>query len=421
MTAPPRTGARIVEATSPVLVLTTALHTVLVTACVSTWVTFLVGLVVGIVSEETGVLEGFDPLFRDAAGVLLITGFVLAVLTPAAAIVRRFALLPAVERLHGSDSEAVPPLEARTLLAKSPADGVRLAGTVLVWLGLGLVALFLLAIAVGGLWDNAAAWVLTACAGALFIVGVLLSWLGTALLRAFDPRMQALEKLWRRLVPTAVAREKIQRSRLPEAQLPRILQASSSPAMRVGGMVLAGVMGVGGIVLFASVYLRQPCRTCDERYWDEPVERGIDGLSLFGGTMLIIGAVALALVWAGFVVSRIRVERALLRWLDAAGPSRIDDERARALLTLPTALGAVAVTLAFLGTSTLIAAFALLAGDAAGAVPTGMLVSALALIVAAVLIELIGQRRQVRLRERLRDTTWPGDVLAEAEKEGART
>ncbi len=201
----------------------------------------------------------------------------------------------------------------------------------------------------------------------------------------------------------------------------RLTARAQRPLTIVGGVLL----GAGPVVGFVAVFLRQPGRNADTRYYDEKGEAAIDVLVTSGAVLALAGSAALLLALVATTVVR-ALERRALRGhalADDAGSWRPDDAFLRQALDGPPLLWAGGVLLLGLATVVVPALLALLqvTGDPAHplAVYRGTIeataVGSVALALLGAVAVTIGMPRGVRFRQLLRETWHPGDDPAPAD------
>ena len=181
---------------------------------------------------------------------------------------------------------------------------------------------------------------------------------------------------------------------------------------RAGKWIGLGAVPIGGIgiaLFFIGVWLRKPCRRCEMRYFDPPIESFIDVVIVIGGPLiwlsLALGILGLAAEW----ISRV-IETLTLRRLAAAGaPSPTAAQLVPHLVGQgPAELLGIALVA---GSLPLIAPFAVaraINGDPAFGTVVGILV-AVGLLGVGVITWSVGVDDGVR--NRLREAWSPGDPV----------
>ena len=134
-------------------------------------------------------------------------------------------------------------------------------------------------------------------------------------------RMRPLQDAWAASAATLDASDAGRRASAPEGALPGVRRESRMRTIVARGSIVLFV--VAFVVFMFSVWMRKPCRRCDERYWTDPVEQLIDVLSLWSGvTLLVIAAGALVAV-ALHVVGLVVREGELLAWARTGGVRQV--------------------------------------------------------------------------------------------------
>lgn len=409
-------GSRIVELGSPGLTAVRALEAAGVGAAIGTGFTFLGVLVLGIVGEEA--LSAYywaldlDPLFRASMGALLVVALVLGAVVPWLFLVDRFLVLRIAERQAADAGDlAVPAGHLRASLSVIPGQRLASGGLILL-LSAGLLAAIALGMIVFD--DEMRAepfvWIVLVAFAVLTAAGAAMKGFASVMTARISPRVQAVRQRWSRLLGEAERADAEHREAAPLGVLPRIVTVPSAHALRRSAAVVGMVTFVAIGVFMLSVFLRQQCRGCDPITWVEPVEDGIDVLSLLGGGALTLCAVAGAVMWlSGLVLRRIR-EQAIRTWVADGAARRVEEEELKPFLLDMRAAERFARALAAVGGA------ALILGTGAdwsgwGDVDSGpvLLAGALA-IAAAVVISILDSPRARRERQALRDATFPGDV-----------
>jgi len=410
-----RPDARFVEVSSRAWSFWRAALDTCIGLIVGTLYTFVAIVVVGIVGEEA--LSSLywqvdlDPLFRASMGVFLLAAAVLAIVVPLIVVAERFAALRAVEAAARENPDAVPPRPLRLVLQAAPGALLQTTGTVLFWCLTGIGGIFALGVLfTEDLREDAVSWV------ALLVIAVLAS--GAAAIRRLGrrsvehdtSRMSEQWSRWKRLVPLAEKSDADRRDAAMRAVVPGWLTTPSARSLgRVAKILLTATL-VSLAAFMLSVFMRQQCRTCDPVYWDEPIENGIDVLSLTSGVAIAACAALGILAWVGGVVLQFARERALAEWVSDGAARRIDVSLVapllsgnRSLVRLQMGLSAVGMGALLVGTG------ALWAGWTAMDAQVVLLIAAV-LIVAGFVIGWADAPRSRRERQRARDALFPGDV-----------
>lgn len=293
---------------------------------VGTLYAFLGILVAGIVGEEA--LSALyweldlDPIFRATMGVFLVAAAVLGFGTPLVFVAERIAALRAVERLPEG---AVPPRPLRLRLSTSPYALMQTTGTVLFWCAVGIAAFF----ALGGIFtedlrEDPVTWIALGICLLFVVIGWAVRSVGRAGLARTLPRMQALWSAWKKGVSEADSADARRRAAAAEVDLPRWLVTPSARFVNRVARVLSVATVVALAAFMLSVYLRQQCRYCEPVRWNEPVENGIDVLSLSSGVAILACAVLGLTAWVGGLLLQGVREVALARWIRDGQARRID-------------------------------------------------------------------------------------------------
>lgn len=393
------------------LAITRSLIEVVIGFLVGTGGMFAVLLVGGIVGEEAlfDLYAGADLDFvgRGGAGALLLFVAGGAVLLPVLGAIERAQLLAVVERHAVEHADAVPPAGVRERVKLSPARGLAR-----LMLGLGIVALVVgavIAIVLTEGADDPEPWV------TLGVCAVLaLGWLGLrpvwrALDSSWSSRADLLREQWTRRVPLAVAADERRRRDAISDPGPRLLDRRSTRGLGRATGAAGALLFVSLAAWFVSVWLRQPCRTCDERFFDDPMDQVISVWSLVGGVAILISAVFLAIVALAWLVVIALRERAAARWVADGRLRRAPVSMVAWLLVSDRAAVLAARTLAAIGAALLMVALSAIWFTVPW-VNVGLFAGiAAALLVVASVMGAADARRAARARNALRATCAPGD------------
>ncbi len=424
----PTSALRLVEpAPSGPQVLADGMLTVARTVMTSAGLGFLVLLGAWLTLEE-----GFPDVWRDQhldpvsrasiayVSAVLAIGGVLYALSSAAS---RTLLGRRLDRLAGTAPEQVPvrSVRARALgddvTPTAPLVGLCVALLVVVGLAVLMVApvmIFASGMVTTGLVVLAGAAVLAA------LVGFTLSALKGRGRRAWARVSDRPRQAWNdRVVRAAVRTEEQLRpsaERTIELGRPhRLTSRSQKPLSVIGGVLL----GAAPVVGFVAVFLRQPGRNADTRFYDEKGESAIDVIITSGAVLALTGAAVLLLALAATTVVRARERSTLRRHARAedAGTWRPDDAFLRRHLDGPPLLWAGGVLVLGLATVAAPAVLALLQVTNDPAHPlttyrgtietTGAASLALALLGTVALTA--GMPTGRRFRQLLRETWHPDD------------
>lgn len=377
--------------------------------------TFLGIVVVGIVGEEA--LSSLywqidlDPLFRASMGVILLIAAVLAIVVPFVLVAERFAALRAVEASARENPDAVPQRSLRTELAKAPAAYLQTTGTVLFWCLVGLGALFALAVVfTEDLRGDGLVWAVLLVFAVLALAAAMLRRLGRRLVERDDARMRDHWSRWKQLVPRADASDSDRREAAIRAVAPQWL---STPSGRTLGRVARALLTATLISLGAfmiSVFMRQQCRNCDPVYWNEPIENGIDVLSLSSGAALAVCAALGILAWVGGVILQFARERALASWVSDGASRSVDVSLVEPLLSGTRSMVRLQLGLTAVGAGAVVVGMGALWAEWAAMDTRAVLLTAVVLIALGLAVGWADARRSPRERQLARDALFPGDV-----------
>ncbi|WP_311879698.1 hypothetical protein [Microbacterium forte] len=410
-----RPTAVFVEVSSPGWAFWRAALDTCVGLSIGTLYTFLGIVVVGIVGEEA--LSSLywqidlDPLFRASMGVILLIAAVLAIVVPFVLVAERFAALRAVEASARENPDAVPQRSLRTELAKAPAAYLQTTGTVLFWCLVGLGALFALAVVfTEDLREDGVVWAVLLVFAVLALAAAMLRRLGRRLVERDDARMRDHWSRWKQLVPRAEASDSDRREAAIRAAVPQWL---STPSRRTLGRVARALLTATLVSLGAfmiSVFMRQQCRNCDPVYWNEPIENGIDVLSLSSGAALAVCAALGILAWVGGVVLQFARERALASWVSDGASRSVDVSLVEPLLSGNRSMVRLQLGLTAVGAGAVVVGMGALWAEWAAMDTRAVLLTAVVLIALGLAVGWADARRSRRERQLARDALFPGDV-----------
>lgn len=410
-----RRTAVFVEVSSPGWAFWRAALDTCVGLSVGTLYTFLGIVVVGIVGEEA--LSSLywqidlDPLFRASMGVILLIAAVLAIVVPFVLVAERFAALRAVEASARENPDAVPQRSLRTELAKAPAAYLQTTGTVLFWCLVGLGALFALAVVfTEDLREDGVVWAVLLVFAVLALAAAMLRRLGRRLVERDDARMRDHWSRWKQLVPRAEACDSDRREAAIRAVAPQWLSTPSRRTLgRVARVLLtATLISLGAFMI--SVFMRQQCRNCDPVYWNEPIENGIDVLSLSSGAALAVCAALGILAWVGGVVLQFARERALASWVSDGASRSVDVSLVEPLLSGTRSMVRLQLGLTAVGAGAVVVGMGALWAEWAAMDTRAVLLTAVVLIALGLAVGWADARRSRRERQLARDALFPGDV-----------
>ncbi|MCM3779644.1 hypothetical protein [Microbacterium hydrocarbonoxydans] len=377
---------------------------------------FLALLVSGIVGEEAlSTLYSqidLDPLLRASMGVILLFGAILAATVPFVLVAERAAALRLVERLAEANPSAVPPQRLRAELVTSPGQYLRRTGLAVFWSIVGVGGLLaLMVVFTDEFREDPVMWGVLGIVVVLALAASLVVGAGGRLMLRDAPRVAALQARWKGQVPRAEEADRRRREFAPRAMLPRWLVVPSARLVaRVAAVLtVATLVSLGAFML--SVYMRQQCRTCDPVYWDEPIENGIDVLSLGSGVAIALCAALGIVAWTGGVVLQAAREVALTRWVATGEVRTVDPEFIAPLLSGNRALTRLQLGLSTLGAGGLIFATGAVWAEWTVLDVGPVLGTALVLILVGIVLGLMDSPRARRERQAARDALHPGEAV----------
>lgn len=376
--------------------------------------TFLGIVVVGIVGEEA--LSSLywqidlDPLLRSSMGPILLVAAALAVIVPCVLIVERFAALRAAEASARTDPDAVPQRSLRTELSSAPATYLKTTGTVLLWSVGVLGGIFLLAVLfTEDLREDAVSWIALLVFAVLTAGAAALQALGHRLVTRDAARMEALTGGWKPLIRRAEAADSERRSAAAYAVVPRWLTTPSARIVsRIATILMAATFASLGAFML-SVFLRQQCRGCDPVYWDQPIENGIDVLSLSSGLAITVCAALGAVAWLAGVALQCAREVALARWVSDRTPRRVDVNLIDPLLSGNRSMVRLQFGLSALGACGIVLSIGALWADWTALDADAVLLVSTALILLGFVIGWSDAPRRRSERQAVRAVLSPGD------------
>ena len=309
----------------------------------------------------------------------------------------------------------VPPHWQREILSgPAPLAG---AATV-IWTVFGLAALVALGFfaILGETSNEDVAFVSTVAIGAVVLAVVLVATNVLVLGRA--------RRRWRDVVAAAAATwsrhtvresEGADRARRPRGEkdgpsgLVRVLNAVGVRLFTVG----AGAVVLGSAVGLAGVFLRQPCRGCDQRSYESFGETLIDSLAVIGFAVTALGLVVLVVTGLVWTAAGILTDRML--WEGASG---IDAQRRPEGVLLQDRLVSVSLaesySILLSGLGAVVVTAALSAAALALPLPAGLvdalMVAGIALLAVALVLAYVGVGYNLRLRSALRERWAPADI-----------
>lgn len=392
-------------------------------ACLDTCVGLVVGtlyaflgiLVLGIVGEEA--LSSLyreidlDPVFRASMGVVLLAGAVLGIGVPLVFAIERFAAFRAAEESAAVQPDGVPSFGFRMALAKPPFAHLQTLGTAVFWCVAGLGGIFALGVLfTEDLREDVVSWIVLAAMVAVAVAASLLRGSARRGVERTKDRFDREQARWKRLVSEADAADAQRRLASVEVEAPRWLVVPTGRTLgRIANVLLAATFVALGAFLL-SVFLRQQCRTCDPVSWSEPIETGIDVLSLASGIAIATCAAAGAIAWIGGVALQFVREIALAGWAAHGGPRRVDPQAIGPLLTGNRAIVRLQIGLCTIGAGLLVLGTGALWAESQLLTPGVVLPLAGVLILVGLVLGWTDAGRSRRERQTIRDALSPGDV-----------
>lgn len=309
----------------------------------------------------------------------------------------------------------VPPHWQREILTgPAPLAG---AATV-IWTVFGLTALVALGFfaILGESSDDDVAFVSSVAIGAVVLAVVLVASnvlvLGRAR-RRWPAVVAAAAATWSR--HTVRESEGADRARRPRGEKDgagrpvRVLNAVGAWLLSIG----AGAVVLGSAVGFAGVFLRQPCRGCDQRSYKSFGEALIDNLAVIGSAVTAVGLVVLVVTGLVWTAAGILTDRMLRE-----GASGVDAQRRPEGVLLQDRLASVSLAESYSillgGLGAVVVTAALSAAALALPLPAGLLdallVGGIALLAVALVLAYVGVGYNLRLRSELRERWAPADI-----------
>ncbi|KRC59118.1 hypothetical protein ASE14_15160 [Agromyces sp. Root81] len=301
-----------------------------------------VALITGIVGEEAfGRLNDaieYDLFVRAGFGAASIVAAAVGVALPVLYAVDRALFFRRLEAVVRRDRAAVPSARARARVATAPAR--TLSRLVRAWGVIALVVAAMLVAMLATVEDvrgNPEPWIgLVVCAVVIVAWVVLGPLLGVAADR-WQSRAQPLVADWAARHAFVAQSEQRRRMASVKDDGPAILAPRVTWPLTWATGATGAALGLAVVVWFGSVAMRQPCRSCDKRYYDEPGERFIDWLSATSGVvMAVLAGLLVALLVVNLVVLRVR-EVAAARWIADGQPRRTRGDRIERFLIGPRA------------------------------------------------------------------------------------
>lgn len=359
--------------------------------------------------------SGWDAILRVAVAV---TALVIVGALGIWALFRGLARLAAVEQLARDAEEdltSIPGWSTRQLIElKSPFDA--LSGFALVFLVLDGVGVLIVALALG---ETARYNPESAAEGLGVLVGLIalggLTVLALVVRRRswqprFDRAAESVRTAWRGRLGKATAADTARRNRREPVPLPapgasRALEKASGLGFRLGGPLLA----LATAVSITTLFLRQPCRYCDENSYDDAGEAALDVLAQVSAVALAVATIVLVLAAiAGWLAQAVVVAH-LARRADTPGSPTPDEA------SLAPAFGATwppeEAGLALVAVGGGVLPLAITASQVGGFdVAATVAVAAGAAGILGVVLLALAEPHAARARTWMRDAWAPGDI-----------
>jgi hypothetical protein len=322
-----------------------------------------------------------------------------------------------LRRAAETTPDRVPPRDQRRVLAlASPSTAMNASLWVIVGSALAVLLIFFAILGESSDEDLPVSLAIMAGLAATAVVGIVATWVvRRARLRVWPVVVGAANEVWTdERIAEAVAIEKANRRKgLDRIEAPRGFRQLAGFASRAATITLALILG-GFAVGFVGVWMRQPCRRCDERTWESFGESVIDFVLVAGVVIVAIGVAAAVAGLAATIAANTLEVRALR---EAIGTRPTAAQLQRQLMGTPPYLS-IGLVMAGLGTFVAVTGATLAVAaesplDAYAATFEACGFGGLALLVAAIPVFAIGEAVTTRWRNELRDRWMPGDVESE--------
>lgn len=355
-----------------------------------------------------------DPLSRIVIPLLFVTVGVGLLFFGIGDSLYRWLLGRQLARSARATPELVPPHWQRTIV-NAPAPLAAMTGVV--WTVFGLAALVALAffVILGETSDDEVAFVTGVAVGALLVAAAMI--VAAVVLSQRKRRWPALVEdaraAWNRhMVRETETSDRQRRPRGAKVGIGAIVAAIRGFGARTLSVGIGGVV-LGSAIGFFGVFLRQPCRRCDERSYDTFGEAVIDNLAVIGAAVTALGLVVLIVAGVAATAVRVVVDRVLrdgLAGLDAQ--RRPDGAELQARLAGGSLAEAYSILCSALGAFIATAALGVAAIDfpVDAAVRDGARVTGMALLAIALVLAYAGVGYNLRLRSQLRERWAPADI-----------
>ncbi|WP_430592403.1 hypothetical protein [Humidisolicoccus flavus] len=397
-------------------------QTVTISAIIASAVVFLFAVFLGVAAEEIAmsVWRDFDvePIFRSLVAFTCLLGISAGLIEAIRVEFGRWSSLRDLERHLAEHSDIVPVQHERNVLKTTPGTGLFVFAWIAIGVGvLGLILGIFFLVDEPGSSDTP--WVFLISFG-LIALGFGMIQIVSVLRRRWNARVHVVASRANQKVAAARRAETAKAAGIPVGALPgeRAVQVARSvlkPCLRIA----SSVFGLSTIGMIIALFLRQPCRNCEQLTWGSFGESAVDTITLIAWITAIASLVVIAILSLGMVVVR-TVERSILRSNAARRPNerRPEDTVLVPQLFRAGASGVASGVLGFSASTAVIIGLALLLPDVAleiqydrfGALPTLMFQGAAVLFVVSFVLTILSRREQFRFNETTRLAWAPGDA-----------
>ncbi|WP_395244097.1 hypothetical protein ACGGZK_18545 [Agromyces sp. MMS24-K17] len=299
-------------------------------------IVFVALLIAAMVGEEvfwelSEAIE-LDLLARAGAGAALVIAAATGVVLPALFAADAALFLRRLESAS-VDAPALPAARARARVATAPARMLRRMLLAVGLMGASAAAIAgIIVLTESGATEQQEFWIMLGVGSVLTVMWLALRPLLIAAEARWIARVHPLTYDWSGRQGFVAQAEERRREAAARDDGPSLLAPGATRRLEwlTAGAGIA--VGLSAALWFLSVAIRQPCRRCDPRYYDEPVEQFIDGLSLVGGVLIAVTAAGLVLLLlANLIVLRVR-EITAARWVVDGRARRAPADRAERFL-----------------------------------------------------------------------------------------
>ena len=319
--------------------------------------------------------------------------------------------------------DLVPPRDQRRVLVlASPSTSTTANLWVIVGSALAVLLIFFAILGESSDEDLPGSLAIMAGLAALAVIGfVAIALVRRARLRVWPGVVGAANAVWteRRIDATSASEEATHRSSRDHIAEPRGFRHLAEFSSRAATITLALVLG-GFAVGFVGVWMRQPCRNCDERTWESFGESVIDFVLVAGVVIVALGVLAAVAGLVSAIAANALEVRALREASGGSRPTRAQLQLqlmgTPPYLTIGLVMAGLGAFVAVTGATLALAAESPL--DVYAPTFEAGALGGLALLVAAIPVFAIGEAVTTRWRNELRERWAPGDV--ESERPGPR-